>query len=140
MDPTHQAFNPNPQNKDQLIKWNKKLLSLCFQLVNELSGYKAQHPEHDEQLINRARRLLSHHPFTGALTEDLLADQPAQWFFYSGFEKLTETERAYFCGSYKPDCYKMPGCIEVAAKEIARGRNCSVEAIHLTAFTPLPNS
>jgi hypothetical protein len=128
----------------QCLNWNKKLVSLCSRLINELSEYKALHPQHDKQLVNHARTLLSHHPSIEALTEisteELSTSQPTQWFFYSGFEKLTETERAYFCGSYKPDCYKMPGCIEVAAKEIARGRNCSVEAIHLTAFTPLPNS
>lgn len=35
---------------------------LCIELINELQGYKVAHPEHDTELIDRARLVVNNPP------------------------------------------------------------------------------
>jgi hypothetical protein len=44
---------------------------LCVELVNELHGYKVAHPNHDTDLINRARAALTEPEPEGPTDEEI---------------------------------------------------------------------
>lgn len=44
--------------------------ALCAELVNELNAYKVAHPQHDDDLLTRARTLLAT-PQQGAPSDEL---------------------------------------------------------------------
>lgn len=65
---------------------------LCVELVNELHGYKAAHPNHDTDLIDRARAELAKPEPEGPTDADLHAmafsySQPCYEFEYIPFAR-----------------------------------------------------
>jgi hypothetical protein len=68
---------------------------------------------------------------------ELVGEHRVRWFFYSGFEKVSNHTQVYFAGTFSTDLADPRAYVDKAMELVAKDRNCSIDVLCLTALTPL---